>query len=203
MPGLLLDMEGPVAVPTKAPDYGFLVSHQKVELDVDFTTQRMSGRAEIVIFPQRGDLRNIKIDARQCVIAAQSITVNGITASHSYEDPLKALDIPNHILWTADQFELQRERLAPLLGDNNRADGSLVINIPRGVRIEEIDPFSDNAVNPATQRAISAPAVRYSSSARNGSVDILSAVPGLTSKTSPEQPTRFQPLVISIPFTSK
>ena len=204
MPGLLLDMEPAIAVPVKAPEYGFVVSHQKVELEVDFSTQSFSGRTEITILPQHRDLKIIKIDARQCTLAPRSITVNGVVASHSYSDPLKALDIPKHIKWTANQFDMQKERLKPLVEDDTRADGALRITIPRSVRIEEVDPYSDSAANALTNRAIGASAARHSSIAVNGgSHEPLSAGPGLTPKTAAEQSARFQPLVLSIPFSTK
>lgn len=204
MPGLLLDMDPAANVPGKAPEYGFVVSHQKVELEVDFSTRSLSGRTEITILPQNKDLKTISIDARQCKIPGRSIKVNGVVATHSYSDPLKALDLPKQIMWTADQFDMQKERLKPLVEDDTRADGALRINIPRSVHIEEVDPYSDNAANALTNRAIGASAARHSSIVVNGgSSDSPSAAPGLTPKTAAEQSARFQPLVISIPFSTK
>jgi transcription initiation factor TFIID subunit 2 len=203
MPGLLLDMEATATVPAKAPDYGFIVSHQKVELEIDFSTRSVFGCTEITILPQHKDLKTIKIDARQCAITPHSIKVNGVLASHSYNDPLKALDIPNYILWTADQFDMQKERLRPLEEEDIRADGALHITIPRSVHIEEVDPYSENAANAVTNRAIGASAARNSSIVVNGGTDPLSAAPSLTPKIAAEQSARFQPLVITIPFSTK
>jgi transcription initiation factor TFIID subunit 2 len=204
MPGLLLDMDPATTVPGKAPEYGFVVSHQKVELEVDFAAQSLSGRTEITILPQQRDLKTIKFDARQCTIPPRSIMVNGVIASHSYSDPLKALEIPKHILWTANQFEMQKDRLKPLVEEDTRANGALHITIPRSVRIEEVDPYSDSAANALTNRAIGASAARHSSIVVNGgNSEPLSAAPGLTPKTAAEQSARFQPLVISIPFSTK
>ncbi|TVY49814.1 Transcription initiation factor TFIID subunit [Lachnellula occidentalis] len=188
MPGLLLDnMELPVqAAPPepKIPEYGFAVSHEKVDLDIDFATQSLTGRVEITILPQTRDLRTIKIDARQCSIATGSVRVNGFVADFEYEDPLKALDIPSYLEWGAEQYEQQRDRLKNVIGDQ-RANGKLVINIPRIVRVEDIDPFSDNAAT----RALA-----------NGNVPI-SATP--TPKTAAEQTGRFQPLEVTIDFSTK
>jgi transcription initiation factor TFIID subunit 2 len=203
MPGLLLDMEAPVAPPAKAPEYGFVVSHQKVELEVDFTTQSLFGRTEITILPQHRDLRTIQIDARQCEILPRSVMVNGIVAPYSYEDPLKALDIPSYVLWTANQYAMQKDRLRPLTEGDTRGDGALYITIPRSVHIEEVDPFSDNAANAVTNRAIGASAARNSSIVVNGGPDSISTPVGLTPKTAAEQSSRFQPLVISISFSTK
>jgi transcription initiation factor TFIID subunit 2 len=203
MPGALLDMDPAMTVPGKAPEYGFVVSHQQVELEIDFSTQTLTGSTTITILPQHRDLKTIKIDARQCSIPSRSIKVNGVLASHSYNDPLKAMEISKHILWTADQFDMQRERLKPLVEEDTRADGALHITIPRSVHIEEVDPYSDNAANAVTNRAIGASAARHSSIATNGGTDPLSAGPTLTPKIAAEQSARFQPLVITIPFSVK
>ncbi|TVY51265.1 Transcription initiation factor TFIID subunit 2 [Lachnellula cervina] len=188
MPGLLLDnMEIPVqAAPAdpKIPEYGFAVSHEKVDLDVDFATQSLTGRVELTILPQNRDLRTIRIDARQCSIAKGSVLVNGFVADFEYEDPMKALDIPSYLVWGAEQYEQQRDRLKDVTGDQ-RANGKLVITIPRAVRVEDIDPFSDNA---ATRALV------------NGNGPI-SATP--TPKTAAEQTGRFQPLEVSIRFSTK
>ncbi|TVY42444.1 Transcription initiation factor TFIID subunit [Lachnellula subtilissima] len=188
MPGLLVDnMELPVqAVPVepKIPEYGFAVSHEKVELDIDFATQSLTGRVEMTILPQTRDLRTIRIDARQCSIASGSVLVNGFVADFEYEDPLKALEIPSYLVWGAEQYEQQRDRLKDIIGDQ-RANGKLVITIPRAVRVEDIDPFSENA---ATRALV------------NGNGPI-SATP--TPKTAAEQTGRFQPLEVKIQFSTK
>jgi transcription initiation factor TFIID subunit 2 len=201
MPGVLLDMEPAIAPEAKVPAYGFVVSHQKVELDVDFATQSLKGCSEITIIPQQRDLRSIRIDARQCSIPSAQILVNGKAATFRYEDPLEALDIPKHISWTAHQYHLQKERLASMVEEDTRAEGALHIILPRAVRIEEIDPFSDNSANALSQRAIGASITRTSSMALNGTTDPLSAVSTMTPKIGADQTARFQPLVITIPFS--
>lgn len=200
MPGLVLDMEPSAPPEAKAPQYGFVVSHQKVELDIDFSTQSLSGRTEITILPQQRDLRSIKIDARQCNIPPYQVMVNGKPATFVYDDPLEVLDIPKHILWTANQYHLQKERISPLIDEDTRAEGALHIILPRDVHIEEVDPFSDGAANALTQRAVGASIARTSSIALNGVSDALSAMPTMTPRTAAETATRFQPLIITVPF---
>jgi transcription initiation factor TFIID subunit 2 len=200
MPGLVLDVEQGVAAQPKIPDYGFVVSHQKVELDIDFSTQSLTGRTEITILPLRRDLTEIKIDARQCSIPVYQVMVNGKPASFEYLDPLNVLEIPKHISWTANQYHMQKERLSKLVDEDTRAEGALHIKLPKSVHIEEADSFSDGAANALTQRAVGATIARTSSIALNG-IDPLSATPTMTPRTAADQNTRFQPLIITIPFS--
>jgi transcription initiation factor TFIID subunit 2 len=203
MPGLLLDeMEQPAAsAPPKAPEYGFVVSHQKVELEVDFSTQSVTGRTEITILPLQKNLRTIQIDARQCAIPPRGVLVNGKVAVYEYEDPMKRLEVPSHYNWTAHQHELQRERLKPLVDGDDRSEIALEIEIPQSVGIDAVDPFGDNAANALTERAIGASAARNPSLAINGIGDPVSASSTMTPKTAAEQSARFQPLVVTIPFS--
>lgn len=203
MPGVLLEMD-PLGVPIqKAPEYGFVVSHQQVELDVDFATQSLKGRTTLMVLPLSKDLREIKIDARQCEIGDKEVLVNERVADFEYEDPMTAMDIPDYFVWGAQQHKQMRERLAPLIKDS-RANGLLAITIPKGVRIEEVDPYSANAASEVTQRAAAASAARSSSIALDGTnAGPLSAVSMVTPKTVAEQAGNFQPLLVSISFTTK
>lgn len=205
MPGVLLDNMEQVAVPapkaSEAPEYGFVVSHEKVELEVDFSTQTVTGRTEITILPQQKDLHTIRIDARQCTIPPRGVMVSGKAAMYYYDDPMKLLEIAPHYNWTANQHELQRERLKPLADDDTRGEVALEIEIPLSVRIEEVNPFGDNAANALTERAIGASAARNPSLAINGVGDPVSATSTMTPKTAAEQSARFQPLTVSIAFS--
>ena len=202
MPGLLLeDMEQPAIPAPKAPEYGFVIQHQKVELEVDFPTQSVTGRSEITILPLQKNLRTIRIDARQCTILARGVTVNGTVAAYEYEDPMKLLEVPTHYNWTAHQHEMQKERLKPLSEDPVRHEVALEIEVPPSVGIESVDPFGENAANALTERAIGASAARNSSIAINGLGDPLSANSTMTPKTAAEQSARFQPLIVSISFS--
>ncbi|TAQ87492.1 hypothetical protein B7494_g4193 [Chlorociboria aeruginascens] len=193
MPGLLLEKEPEIVpLPPKVPEYGFVVFHQSVELDIDFTTQSLTGRVEITILPQSKDLRTIKLDARQCTIPQNKVLVNGAAATHTYEDRFKGLEIPEYFHWAAEQHEMQKGRLKPLL-DDTRGNGDLVITLPENFRVEEVDPFSESAASALAQRAVGAVARIQSI------IGEASGVVG-TPKTAVEQSVRFQPLVISIPF---
>lgn len=199
MPGLLLEMDAQGLPVIKAPEYGFVVSHQKLELEVDFTTQSLKGRTELTILPQTRDLKKIRIDARQCVIPHDGVLVNSAHAEFEYEDPMKAMDIPSYFSWGAEQFEMQRDRIKPMT-DNLSASGALEITFPKSVRPEEVDRFSDAAV---AQRAIGASLVRTPSIALEGSNNFQPPTPISTPKTAVEQPTSFQPITISIQFSTE
>ena len=202
MPGLLLDEMEQTAIPAqKVPEYGFVVSHQKVDLEVDFSTQSVTGRTEITILPLQRNLHTIRVDARQCTIPSRGIMVNGMVATFEFEDPMKLLEVPPHYNWTANQHDMQKERLKPLVDDDTRSEVALEIEIPQNVGIEAVDPFGENAANALTERAIGASAARNSSIALNGVGDPLSATSTMTPKTAAEQSARFQPLIVSISFS--
>ncbi|KAE9368492.1 hypothetical protein N431DRAFT_346827 [Stipitochalara longipes BDJ] len=198
MPGVLLEMDSQDVPPPKAPEHGFVVSHQRVFLDIDFSTQSLTGRTEIIILPQTKDLRTINIDARQCAILAGSVKVNERSAEFTYKDPMELLDIPKQFEWNAGHFDLQKDRLKPLT--ENTVGGSLVITLPKGVKVEELDQF-ENAAVAATPRGSVAP-LRAASIALDGAVP-LSATSTLAPKTAAEQGPKFQPMAVSIPFAIK
>jgi transcription initiation factor TFIID subunit 2 len=202
MPGVLLEMESQGPPVSKAPEHPFMTSHQVVELEVDFSTQTLTGRCVITLLPQTKDIRTIKFDARQCVIPQGKVTVNERIAEFDYEDPVKSLDIPDYLAWGAEQVEMQRDRLKHL-AEEKSSEGTLEITIPKSVRIEEVDPFSESAASAVTQRALGASAARNVSVSLDGGNGPLSANSAMTPKTAAEQSARFQPIIVSIPFTAR
>ncbi|KAG4034749.1 hypothetical protein MFRU_002g01020 [Monilinia fructicola] len=201
MPALLLnsdDREGVPIVNDEPADYGFIVVHQKVELEVDFSTKTLRGRTEIQILPQTKELQTIHIHARQCSIPQKKVLVNGQVASFSYEDPHKKLEVPDYYSWDIESHKMQKDRVKFLSSDSKLA-GTIEIEIPDSVRIEEVDPFSDKAATPVTQRAVGVAVARNSSVALEGG---SASVPVFTAKTAAEQASRFQPLTVTIPFVT-
>jgi transcription initiation factor TFIID subunit 2 len=185
-------MDSAVPAAPEVPTYGFVVSHQKVELEVDFPRRTLIGRTEITILPQSKDLRVIKINARQCEIPSGGVKVNGISATVEYENGYKRLDMRKYVHWNAEQHELQKSRLKPLLR-SRIADGELVINLPKAVRIEEVDPFSEAAPN-----AVNRAAAPRASVGPNGTM-MAASTPVSSSRTA----EGYMPLTISIPFSVK
>ncbi|KAJ8058146.1 hypothetical protein OCU04_013003 [Sclerotinia nivalis] len=201
MPALLLNHDdrgvAPVAMEEPA-DYGFIVVHQKVELEVDFSTKTLRGKTEIQILPQTKELQTIHIHARQCSIPQKQVLVNGRIASFSYEDPHKKLEVPDYFSWDTESHKMQSDRIKFMTSDNKLA-GTIEIELPDSVKIEEVDPFSDKAATPVTQRAGGAAVIRNSSIALEGGPV---SVPAFIAKTAAEQASRFQPLTITIPFVT-
>lgn len=156
MPGLISNtMDPPPPPPSPDPVLGFVVSSQKLEIEVDFTTQSISGRTEITILPLSQQLKQIRINARQCEVLERNgsdpVTVNGRTASFEHEDSYEKLNIRQYVGWSAEQWEMQKERIKPML-QTRAVPGELIIDIPKTVRLEEVNPFSESA--PSAMRAV-------------------------------------------------
>ncbi|KAI6251492.1 Transcription initiation factor TFIID subunit 2 [Erysiphe necator] len=193
----ILNMEESEELPIKSGEYGFAVSHQKVDLDIDFSTQSLKGRCGITILPQSLDLRLIRLDARQCSILESEVFINGVPASYFYEDLMKKMDIPDYLLWSTSQWEMQRDRLQPLMNET-RGDGSLIVIIPKKVLVEGIRTHSEKTTPVPQQRATSIPTSKASSAMLDTGSNAVS--PNLNLNTSTELHARFQPLVVTISF---
>ncbi|KAK2741885.1 hypothetical protein FQN57_005444 [Myotisia sp. PD_48] len=141
MPGIL---ETPSAIPPSPPDLGYSLAHQKVELDIDFSTQSLKGKTEITIHPHHKDLRIVRLNFRQGQI--KRITVGGKSASSKYVDPYSSL----HLYGVKYHGKLS-SKLQPLL--QTPPEPELAVTIPKSVRIEELDPFSIEAQTQAPLRA--------------------------------------------------
>ncbi|KAI9648839.1 Transcription initiation factor TFIID subunit 2 [Ciborinia camelliae] len=203
MPALLLnsdDRQGGLApfANDESAGYGFIVIHQKVELEIDFSTKTLRGKTELQILPQTKELQTIHIHARQCSIPQNEVLVNGHVASFSYEDPHKKLDVPEYYSWDAESHKMQENRVK-FMSSNNKLAGTMEIELPDSVKIEEVDPFSDKASTPVIQRVAGAASARNSSVALEGG---LSSVPVFIAKSAAEQASRFQPLTVTIPFVT-
>lgn len=210
MSGVLTNAMEPPALPIPTvpePVLGFIVSHQKVEFNIDFLTQTISGHTEIIILPQSSGLKTFRFNARQCEIPKDGVLVNGKPAEISYEDAYKKLDIPNYVEWTAEQHEMQKDKIRALF-QTKPVLGELSVTLPKTVRIEEVNPFSENAPSTMRDRAFAATSGRSSSVAGLGTFGSVGTptlnTPTLyTPKTSEEQVLRFSPLTVTIPFTIK
>ncbi|KAF2228851.1 hypothetical protein EV356DRAFT_36290 [Viridothelium virens] len=136
MPGLV-ETPGPPPPPPAGP--GFSVHSQKVELDIDFRTQRLKGKTDITIQPHSKELKTIKLNCRQCVL--KRLNVEGKGPPLTYDDPYGLLKVPE--AFTALQHHIVHQKVEPALGD--APDGEISITLPKSVRIEEQDPYSTSA----------------------------------------------------------
>ena len=121
-------------------ELGFSISHQKVTLDLDLASRSLRGRTEITIDPHSRELRSVRLNCRQCEI--KRVTVNGRPCSGlTYEDPYKLLRLP----WRAGahQYHMLQQRLEKQF--KYPPVEELTVMFPKSVRIEELDPFSEEA----------------------------------------------------------
>lgn len=109
------DETPPVELPTNdTPPRSYVVFHQSVEIDIDFSEKRVSGRSDILIVPI-ADISEVYIDARQCEVDVEHITVSNCEVEASYQDPCDPLQIPKHYEWTGNQWAIRKNRMQALL----------------------------------------------------------------------------------------
>jgi len=133
----------------RVPELGFSVSHQKVELDIDLPNRSLRGRIEMTIRPHSKDLKSIRLNSRQCELTR--LTVNGRpTSGASHEDPYKRKTLP----WEAGahQYHMLQQRIEGQL--KNPPEEELIIILPRSLKIEELDPFSEEAQTTLLSKSI-------------------------------------------------
>ena len=124
-------------------DLGFSISQQKVELDIDFRSRKLIGNTEIIINPHSKDLKVIRLNCRQAVITR--LTLNGKPCSTiAYKDPYKNAKLE----WNAagvQQYDMLQRKLEGQFKDPPEEE--LEVTIPKTVKIDDLDPFSDEAQN--------------------------------------------------------
>ncbi|KAI9880149.1 MAG: hypothetical protein M1830_005178 [Pleopsidium flavum] len=170
-----------------SPGLGFSVSHQKVELDIDFRRRSLKGKTEITINPHFKDLKTIRLNCRQCVFTRLNINGKGPTSKN--DDPYKRCRLNTKA--GVHQHHLLRQKLEPQL--RQTPEEELVINLPKSVKIEELDPFSVEAQNLLLPRVNGA--------AKQDSEDTSAIDLTQSSKTAVEQTARFTPFTIYAEYT--
>lgn len=172
----------------QSADLGFSVSHQIVALDIDLYSRSLTGRAILQINPHSKDLRTIRLNCRQAVI--KRLTVNGKACSgFSYTDPYKNARLE----WNAagvQQYDMLQRKLERQFKDP--PDEDLEILIPKSVRIDELDPFSEEAQNIVLSRTSG------NSKRDSGDGSAVDLVPN--SRTAVEQTSRFTPIALIIDY---
>ena len=165
---------------------GFSVSHQKIELDIDLRNRSLRGRSEITLNPHSRDLKLIRLNCRQCDF--KRISVNGKPCSGvTYEDPYKRTTLP----WKAGvhQYHMLQQKLDGQLRRNPEAE--LTVVLPKSLKIDDLDPFSDEAQNVLLSKSVG-------SSKGDGSANALD--PAQNSRAAGDQSARFTPVQLNIEF---
>lgn len=169
-------------------DLGFSISQQTVTLDIDLYSRSLTGRAVININPHAKDLKAIRLNCRQAVI--KRLTVNGKPCSgFSYTDPYKNARLE----WNAagvQQYDMLQRKLERQFKDP--PDEELEVLIPKSVKIDELDPFSEEAQNIILSRT--------SGSTKRASGDGSAIDLAQSSRTAVEQTARFTPIVLHIDY---
>lgn len=170
-------------------ELSFSIIHQKVELDIDILSRSLKGRTELTVNPYSKDLKAIRLNCRQCIL--KRVTVNGKTSSNSYQDPYTNAVLP----WKAGvhQHHMLRRKLEGQF--KNPPERELLITFPKSVRIDELDPYSVEAVNPTETREN---AVLKKSSSDANALDITQGP-----RSGLEQTVRYNPVIVVIEYNIK
>lgn len=173
-----------------APDLGFSISHQKVELDINLLPRSLRGRTEITVNPHSKDLRSVRLNFRQGEI--RSLTVNGKPcAGLKYEDPYNRTTLPFRA-GVHNFFMLQEKLTGPL---NNPPEKELTVKLGKNVKIDELDPFSEEAQSILLSKT-------FGSNKRElGDSSAIDLTQG--SRTGIEQTARFTPITLIIEYEIK
>lgn len=188
MPGLT-DTPG-----TTPPGPGFSVFSQKVELDIDFLTRSIIGKTEITIQPHYKELKTISLNCRQCILTR--ISVEGKGPPTKYQDPYSRLKL--HDSAGVHQHHLLRQKIGPQGKSPEGKDPpeeELIITLPRGVQIEELDPFSNAAQEELLAKA--------GGNTKREAGDVTSLVEIPVGKGTEDHGWRYTPLKIKIEYTIK
>lgn len=165
---------------------GFSVSFQKIDLDIDLLNRSLKGKAEVTINPHSRDLKTIRLNCRQCAI--QRVIANGRACSNfSYEDPY----LRRKLSWraSAHQHHMLRRRVQGQL--KTPPEEELVINLPKSVKIDEIDP--------SAAEAQSANITKLSFGSKKDSIDDTPAE-SIQVRSAVEQERRFTPIVLVVEY---
>ena len=169
-------------------DLGFSVSSQKVELDIDLRSRSLTGRTNIIINPHSRDLKTIRLNCRQAVV--KRLTLNGKPCSlFANEDPYKKAKLGWNGAGIQQYDQLQRKLEGHF---KNPPDEELSITLHKAFKIDELDPFSDDAQNILLSRT-SANTKRNSDD--GSAIDLVQS-----SRTAIEQTARFTPITILIEY---
>ena len=172
----------------RPPDLGFSVSHQIVELDIDLHSRSLTGRTTIHINPHSKELRIIRLNCRQAVFTRLSL--NGKPCSIiTNTDPYKNAKLE----WNAagvQQYDMLQKKLEGQLKDPPEEE--LAVTIPKTVKIDELDPFSEESQNVLLSRT-SGNSKRDSGD--GSAIDLVQS-----SRTAIEQTARFTPITLLIEY---
>ena len=177
--------ETPAPVP---PGPGFTVSHQKLELEIDFANRSVKGKTEITVHPTHRKLKSIALNCRQCTITR--LRVNGRVPTSKYDEPYRKAQMLSTA--TVHQHHQLRKKIETAIKE--QPDEELTLNLPRAVQIEELDPLPSDPAHFSLARAVSG-----IKNQPDEDSDIPSSTPPLP-KLADEPNIKFRPLTVYVEF---
>ncbi|QDS67879.1 hypothetical protein FKW77_008012 [Venturia effusa] len=122
-------------VPKESTEPQFSVTHQDIDIDVDFRSRKLVGSATITIQPLSKDLRTIPLNCRG--IDVKSLTVEGHPVEvPRFRDPYEAYRVRE--VYTVQQHEQLRRNIEHELKDP--PEPTIILTLPKNVRIKEFNP---------------------------------------------------------------
>lgn len=167
-------------------DLGFSVLHQKVDLDIDLISRSLRGSTELTISPHSPDLRTICLNARQMEL--KGVIINGkAPAGVKLQSVYDRASLP----WRAGvhQYHMLQDRIEKAM--RARPEEELVVTLPRSLKIEELDPSSEQAQSILLSKSLG--------SNRRES-DIIAVDPLQAPKSALEQAGRFAPITLYVQY---
>ena len=139
--GSAVDMVGLIDIPEAQPvGLGFSVLHQKVFLDIDLAARSLRGQVDITVGPHSRDLKNIRLNCRQCRIV--NISANGKNCPlFEYENPYDYTTLKGRT--GGHQHQMLRDKIEGQL--KSPPEEELIVTLPKNVRIDEQDQYSVGA----------------------------------------------------------
>lgn len=92
----------------------FTVLRQEVDLEVDFQNKSIKGTSTIHLFMNHDNIDEVSLDARQCNIDINNVTVDGIRTRAVFSDPYDSLDTPERWQIGATQHHVMKRRMKHL-----------------------------------------------------------------------------------------
>ncbi|KAL9126218.1 MAG: hypothetical protein Q9217_004698 [Psora testacea] len=173
----------------QGPQLGFSVSHQKVELDIDFFSRSLRGKTALIINPHSRDLRVLRLNCRQ--IELKGLTVNGKPVPGvKYVDPYER----STLRWKASvyQYHMLQERLEKAM--RRPPEEELLVTLPKSVKLEELDPYSEDAQTLLLSKTLGG-------NKRDSDTTAIDLTQG--TRTGIDQTARFTPITLSVEYEIK
>ncbi|KAI9806920.1 MAG: hypothetical protein M1833_002578 [Piccolia ochrophora] len=170
-----------------SPSLGYSISHQKVELEIDFASKSLQGKTEITIHPHSRDLKIIKLNCRQCTL--KRLNIDGKAPTVKYQEPYARFKI--HSQASVHQYHQLRQKLSPQLKEPPEEE--VILTLPKSLSIRELDPFSAEA-----QSALIA---KVGGLSRRETSDTTITVSTPFPKAADEQGAKFKPITVFVEFS--